>query len=144
MLFLLITPRTGASTNSYLSQLLHSLTWASRQKDSHIGHLHLAETALCITQMAPLRVHNDEASERGEAIFEAVKEKLYDEDLDYEIARFVTKHRMGCGPVKFFSPTKGGFSIPMDLRLSSGSRSRASSTWRRKGSRISGCTSLYR
>ena len=44
-------------------------------------------------------------------MFEAMKDKLYDEGLYYEIAEFVTKHRQGGNPMKFPPPfpRKGGF-----------------------------------
>ncbi|AEO66399.1 uncharacterized protein THITE_33846 [Thermothielavioides terrestris NRRL 8126] len=49
-----------------------------------------------------------------------MKEKLYDEDFYYEIARFVTKHRLGGSPMTFFPPKKGGFNFYYRIQYSDG------------------------
>ncbi|KJZ78538.1 hypothetical protein HIM_01929 [Hirsutella minnesotensis 3608] len=56
-------------------------------------------------------LYDDVAWDRGEAIFESIREKLFDQDLYYEIARFVTKHRKGGSPMTFFPPQRGGFNF---------------------------------
>jgi hypothetical protein len=40
----------------------------------------------------------------GDGMFETMKDKLYDEGLYYEIAKFVTRHRQGGNPMKFSPP----------------------------------------
>ncbi|PNY26322.1 Uncharacterized protein TCAP_03752 [Tolypocladium capitatum] len=65
-------------------------------------------------------LYDDEAWERGEAIFDAIKEKLYNEDLYYEIARFVTKHRKEGNPTTFFPPRRGGFNFHYRIQYSDG------------------------
>ena len=57
--------------------------------------------------MAPFyELYDDLAWNREDAMYEAVKDKLFNEDLHYEIARFVTKHRQGGTPIEFFLPGK--------------------------------------
>ncbi|KAG9250826.1 phosphotransferase family protein [Emericellopsis atlantica] len=57
-------------------------------------------------------LYDDEAWDRGEAIF--------NEDLYYEIARFVTKHRTGGSPMKFLPPRMGGFNFHYRIQYSDG------------------------
>lgn len=62
--------------------------------------------------MAPsYELYDDEAWERGEAIFDSMKGKLYSKALYNEIARFVDKYRKGGKPKKFYPPTRGGFNF---------------------------------
>ncbi|KAM4065466.1 phosphotransferase enzyme family protein [Hirsutella rhossiliensis] len=63
-------------------------------------------------------LYDDEAWDHGEAIFEAMRETLFNEDLYYEIARFVTKHRGGGSPMKFFPPRMGGFNFHYRIQYS--------------------------
>lgn len=71
--------------------------------------------------MAPsYELYDDEAWERGEAIFEAMKEKLHDHVLYYEIAGFVTKYRMSGNPTTFFPPRIGGFNFHYRMQYSDG------------------------
>lgn len=70
--------------------------------------------------VASYELYDDEAWDRGEEIFEALKAKLSDEDLYHEIARFVTKHRLGGSPTKFFPPKQGGFNFYYRIQYSDG------------------------
>lgn len=72
------------------------------------------------SMVASYQPYDDEAWDRGEAIFEAMKNALYQEDLYHEIARFVTKRRKGGSPVKFFPPRMGGFNFYYRIRYSDG------------------------
>ncbi|RDL41505.1 Uncharacterized protein BP5553_01484 [Venustampulla echinocandica] len=71
--------------------------------------------------MAPsYELYDDEAWDRGEAVFEAMNEKIYNEDFYYEIARFVTKHQKSGSPMKFFPPRNGAFNFYYRIQYSDG------------------------
>ncbi|KFH43666.1 hypothetical protein ACRE_055790 [Hapsidospora chrysogenum ATCC 11550] len=65
-------------------------------------------------------LYDDEAWDRGEAIFEAMRDTIYDEDVYHEIARFVTKHRNGGRPTTFSPPRRGGFNFYYRIQYSDG------------------------
>ncbi|KAG8414391.1 hypothetical protein J3459_014778 [Metarhizium acridum] len=70
--------------------------------------------------MVSYELYDDGAWDRGEAIFQALRDTLYNEDLYHEIATFVTKHRKGGSPVKCFSPKIGGFNFHYRIQYSDG------------------------
>lgn len=71
--------------------------------------------------MVSYELYDDGAWDRGEAIFQALRDTLYDEDLYHEIATFVTKHRKGGSPVKCFPPKIGGFNFHYRILYCDGS-----------------------
>ncbi|EQL03769.1 phosphotransferase family protein [Ophiocordyceps sinensis CO18] len=70
--------------------------------------------------VASYELYDDEAWDRGEAIFEAMKDTFWNQGLYHEIARFVTRHRKGGSPVKFFPPRRGGFNFHYRIQYSDG------------------------
>ncbi|OAQ88558.1 phosphotransferase family protein [Purpureocillium lilacinum] len=70
--------------------------------------------------VASYELYDDEAWGRGEAIFDALRGTIFNQDLYYEIARFVTKHRKGGRPTKFHPPKLGGFNFHYRIEYSDG------------------------
>ncbi|UNI16483.1 hypothetical protein JDV02_002914 [Purpureocillium takamizusanense] len=70
--------------------------------------------------VASYELYDDSAWDRGEAIFDAMRDTIFNEDLYHEIARFVTKHRKGGSPMKFFPPRLGGFNFHYRIQYSDG------------------------
>ncbi|KAJ6440186.1 phosphotransferase family protein [Purpureocillium lavendulum] len=65
-------------------------------------------------------LYDDEAWDRGEAVFDAMRDALFNEELYHEIAAFVTKHRKGGRPMKFFPPKCGAFNFHYRIQYSDG------------------------
>ena len=67
---------------------------------------------------ASYELYDDETWDRGEAIFDSMRDVFFNENLYYEITRFVTKHRKGGSPMKFFPPRRGGFNFHYRIQYS--------------------------
>lgn len=62
-------------------------------------------------------LYDDVAWDRGDAMFDSIKDKIFNEDLYHEISKFVTKHRKGGSPMTF-PPQRGGFNFYYRIQYS--------------------------